>query len=95
MGARAAAALAASRRPAAVLLASGARPISAAGAAKPGCGKRMQCGTHGTLGSACTDAAARALARSTIAAGHRAAARLEQRRDAADILGQQLRHHLV
>jgi len=55
----------------------------------------MQCGTHGTLGSACTDAAARALARSTIAAGHRAAARLERRRDAADILGQQLRHHLI
>jgi len=55
----------------------------------------MQCGMRGTLGSVCTDAAASALASSTIAAGHRAAARLEQRRDAADILGQQLRHHLI
>ena len=77
-GARAAAALAASRRPAAVLLASGARPISAAGAA---CGSRMPvCGMRGTLGSVRTAAAASALASSTIAASHHAAARLRASR---------------
>mmetsp|Transcript_25545 Transcript_25545/g.76104 ORF Transcript_25545/g.76104 Transcript_25545/m.76104 type:complete len:245 (-) Transcript_25545:368-1102(-) len=78
LGARAAAALAASRGPAAVLLASGATPSSAAGAA---CGNRMPvCGTRGTLGSVRTAAAASALASSTIAAGHRAAARLRASR---------------
>jgi len=54
------------------------RHISAAGAA---CGNRMPvCGMRGTLGSVRTAAAASALASSTIAAGHRAAARLRASR---------------